>query len=213
MPETKLNRLVRKGNGVRKYYGIYRCVCGVDKEIQDGSVRSGATRSCGCLYKETSIVLGRGNRKHGRSGTPEYRAWYHLVRRCTDSSDNSFGDYGGRGITVAEEWLGEGGFEKFLAHVGPRPSPKHSIDRIKNNEGYEPGNVRWATWEEQHRNKRNNRLVAWDGRIASLVEWAEETGINYQTLRYRFGRGWSAGKVFTTPVRVGKTDARSSEHG
>lgn len=89
--------------------------------------------------------------RHGLSQTPEYQVWRNMLRRCEDPTDPSYDDYGHRGITVCEQWHD---VAAFVADMGPRPSDKHSIDRIDNDRGYEPGNCRWATWSEQMRNKR-----------------------------------------------------------
>jgi hypothetical protein len=82
---------------------------------------------------------------HGRSRTPLYRIWTGMIGRCHNPNADHFGFYGGRGIIVCDEWRGPAGFERFAACIGPRPSPKHTVDRIDNSRGYEPGNVRWAT--------------------------------------------------------------------
>jgi len=96
---------------------------------------------------------------HGFYGNPEYKAWYDMNRRCYDLTCRDYERYGGRGITVCEQWrvgfLGVLGFLAFLSHIGERPSPKHSVDRINNERGYEPGNVRWATAKEQANNRRH----------------------------------------------------------
>ena len=90
--------------------------------------------------------------KHGRSGTPEYRAWKNILYRCTDPNHIHYRNYGGRGITIYEGWTQDPA--PFLDYIGPRPSPQHSVGRIDNDKGYEPGNVRWQTEREQKINRR-----------------------------------------------------------
>jgi len=91
--------------------------------------------------------------KHNLSQTPEYKCWQQIKSRCLNQDHRAYPNYGGRGIMICPEWLND--FESFYAYVGPRPTPKHSLDRFPNNDGdYEPGNVRWATWDEQVVNRR-----------------------------------------------------------
>jgi lambda repressor-like predicted transcriptional regulator len=103
---------------------------------------------------------------------------------------NSFGarNYAMRGITVCERWANS--FESFLADVGPCPSPKHSIDRVDNEKGYEPGNVRWATSEQQNNNKRSNRKITVNGVTKTLAQWCREAGISSLTFYARLHKGW-----------------------
>ncbi len=88
----------------------------------------------------------------------EYSTWCNMKSRCNNPRRLNYKYYGGRGIRVCDEWAGADGFERFLAHIGPKPSPRHSVDRIDNARGYEPGNVRWATAQQQVRNQRNRPL-------------------------------------------------------
>lgn len=93
-------------------------------------------------------------RTHGLSGTTEYSIWSGMQARCHNPRNKKFKQYGGRGIVVCDEWRGPGGFLRFLAHIGERPSSRYSIDRIDGNDSYRPGNVRWATRETQLANRR-----------------------------------------------------------
>lgn len=136
-----------------------KCDCGAECLAVKRRLTNGKKRSCGCVLKEMSRN-GLLNRRHGhaarRSQSPEYTAWRSMLGRCTTNENaKDFKNYYGRGIRVCQEWSGPGGFQLFLNHVGPRPSPKHSIDRINNDGNYEPGNVRWATKPQQCRNKRH----------------------------------------------------------
>ena len=131
------------------------CDCGGIVEALSSNLRRGNTRSCGCLAREG--VAAR-NRKHGGAAladnrkSPEYIAWQAIVQRCTNPNHKAWRNYGGRGIAICAEWRHD--FAAFFAHVGPRPSSAHSIDRMDNERGYEPGNVRWVTLDVQAKNRR-----------------------------------------------------------
>jgi hypothetical protein len=116
--------------------------------------------------------------------------------RCYRESNISYQDYGGRGVRVCDEWRHD--FAAFLAYIGLRPSPDMSIDRIRANGNYEPGNVRWADKKTQARNTRNKTLIDAYGLSLTLIEWAEHSGIKKGTIwhRLRIG-GWSPEKAVT----------------
>lgn len=134
---------------------ICDCSCGTVGYVANRyTVKNGGTKSCGCLKG--------GNLKHNeaRAGkwSAEYRAWVNMRTRCHNPNATRFKHWGGRGISVHEEWRKD--FQSFLAHVGRKPSAKHSLDRYPNVDGnYEPGNVRWATLIEQANNKRRNHAA------------------------------------------------------
>jgi hypothetical protein len=132
--------------------------------------------------------VSRAATKHGHcrpgSKTPEYSAWRDMIDRCERHGNRKYPDYGGRGIGVCEAWRGD--FLAFLSDVGPRPSPKHSLDRVNNNVGYQPGNCRWALCREQNTNKRNSVLVMIDGEMVPIVIAAESLGVNTRTAWGRF---------------------------
>lgn len=141
----------------------------------------------------------------GRS-RPEYEAWKNMIRRCSDPRVRGWPNYGGRGIAVCAEWRQS--FAAFLAHIGPRPTNQHSLDRIKNDGNYEPGNVRWATQAEQvcnrhhfRRGRSPARLIAYNGVTLSLTAWARRTGLPQPTLHERIVRQrWDVERALTTPL-------------
>lgn len=157
-PGTRFGRLTVVGLSSRRNQGQAcwecRCDCGNLTTVISGNLRRGITKSCGCLYREfhksgSQLVHGGSRKKHR---TPEYRAWINMRQRCYDPKHISYKYYGALGVTVAPEWHRD--FPAFLTHVGPRPTPKHSIDRINPWGNYEPGNIRWATKREQVLNQR-----------------------------------------------------------
>ena len=194
---TVVREAVRGKSGHRHQW--VRCDCGVERSVPCRALRAGRSKGCGCERLE--VVTARAT-KHGKHKSPEYTAWRNIMNRCLNPNHPQFKDWGGRGITVVDEWRGLGGFERFFEHVGERPSDGHSIDRIDNDGDYRPGNVRWSTRSEQGRNKSNNRMLTHDGRTACVARWSEVTGIHQATITGRVNRGWSVERALTTPVNT-----------
>ena len=145
--------------------------------------------------------------RHRLGRSPEYTAWASMIDRCSRRNRRDYKYYGGRGIVVCHQWKD---FRNFLRDVGLRPSPKHSIDRIDNDGNYEPGNVRWATRHEQHRNMSSNRYIEFGGIRLTMKEWSIKLGINYLTLKARIDKGrWPLEKALTLPVVMGQKVMRS----
>ncbi len=152
-----------------------RCSCGNTKAVSRFKLQDGTTKSCGCLRRE---VTSKTRLTHGGSTRPEYQILHKAKSRCHNPNNSRFPLYGGRGIKVCERWRNS--FESFLQDMGPRPSPKHSIDRINNDGNYEPGNCRWATQPQQLRNTSRNVWIEHNGKILVLKDYAEEIGIDYR---------------------------------
>lgn len=175
---------------------ICRCDCGKECIVRACNLRSGHTRSCGCLSQENKRSL---HRVHGMNGTPEYIAWQKIIDRCGNPNNPFWNRYGGRGITMFQPWRHS--FEEFFKHIGRKPSPKHSIDRINNDGNYEPGNVRWATPLQQSRNRGGRVFVEYRGEKLCISEWSQKVGIKLGTLLKRIRNGWPIEKAMTTTVR------------
>jgi hypothetical protein len=118
--------------------------------------------------------------------------------RCNNPQNPAYPYYGGRGIYVVAEWET---FKQFYADMGPRPSAKHSLDRIDNDGPYSPENCRWATWTEQMNNTRLTRRIEFQGQCLSVSEWSRELGVPVNTLLMRLHRGWSPIRTLSEPLR------------
>lgn len=166
----KFGRLtvIRKDDS-RKYY--WTCICSCDKNaeisVSSKNLKSGHTKSCGCLQIEIASNV---NTKHGMCKTSEYKAWAKMLSRCNNPKDKSYYNYGGRGIKVCDEW--NDSFDKFYEDMGNKPSKNHQIDRINNDIGYSKENCRWST---SHHNSMNRR------------------GLGYKTSKYK-GVSWNKDK-------------------
>lgn len=183
-------------SGRRRTFWRCQCDCGAEVSAVRDSILRGDVQSCGCLQKK-----GAKERRttHGLSSSPEYKSWSGMRDRCNNPRNRAYRNYGARGITVCERWES---FDAFLADMGKRPSPRHSVDRIENDRGYEPGNCRWATKKTQGRNRRG--LIA-TASTSSLKEAAEASGITYGTAHSRVHRlGWTPDEAVSIPSKTGQ---------
>lgn len=185
----RFGRLVVVSAGSRAGQWICQCDCGNQKEAAKGNLTAGRTKSCGCLRKERP-----NGTTHGSTGTLTHRRWLSMRRRCLDSSQPYYPNYGGRGITVCARW---DQFENFLSDMGECPSPAMTLDRIDSNGNYEPANCRWATSKQQCRNTRKNRLLTLNGETMCVADWAERTGIKAQAILNRLRYGWTVERALT----------------
>lgn len=132
---------------------------------------------------------------HGASRTAIYGLWLKMIARCTKPENDDYANYGGRGIRVCDRWLS---FENFFADMGERPAGK-TLDRKDVDGDYEPGNCRWATYREQNQNRRDNRLISFNGETLALQEWARRLGIRHATLQERLSK-WPLDRALTEPA-------------
>jgi hypothetical protein len=169
------------------------CVCGNYTLARCNDVISGNTKSCGCGEIAARYT-------HGLNHVPEYVHWCAMKARCYNPNNKKYHLYGGQGVQVCERWLND--FPAFYADMGPRPSPKHTVDRYPNNHGnYEPTNTRWATYAEQNRNTSANRIISFRGVTQCLTDWAIGLNMSFGALRKRLAR-WPLDRALTEPVHV-----------
>jgi hypothetical protein len=180
-------------NKRRMYYWICRCDCGKVCKVRGDQLRSGGTKSCGCLHID--VVTKHGYNRVGKE-TNIYRVWSGMLQRCLNPNHKFYDRYGGRGIKVCDRWLK---FENFLADVGEAPAGK-SLDRIDNDGDYAPNNYRWATRFEQMNNMRDNVIIHYDGKTMTASQWARNLGMPVSTLYSRL-KAWSVEDSLTRPVR------------
>lgn len=145
----------------------------------------------------TNVWVAR-NFKHGQARTVVYRIWTNIKYRCYKKGSQSYHKYGARGIIVCDRWLNS--FENFIKDMGPRPSNKHSIERLDNNGNYEPTNCKWATTKEQQNNTSRSRRIEYNGVIKTLSQWGGVYGMQAQVIGKRLDKGWSVEKALTTPI-------------
>jgi hypothetical protein len=211
----RVGRLVALGPVRRAPLGVIiwlcQCDCGNQTEVHGHDLRSGKTKSCGCLNKEMQATRFR---THDKCYTSEYRIWSGIKTRCYNAKNHGFYNYGGRGITMCDRWLnGNGnksGFECFLDDVGERKTSNLSIERRNNDGNYCKENCMWATPLEQGRNKRNNVLYTINGETKTAPEWERAYGLSKDLIRARMKKGWSVEKAIMTPldlVRSGRQRA------
>lgn len=182
---------------------IWRCKCSCGNEHLTSTTQllrtKNPTTSCGCLRMERCIASRATHRAtFGGRFTTEYSSWHAMLQRCTNPNSKHFSDYGGRGITVCVRWRES--FSDFLADMGLKPSPQHTIERKNNSLGYSPDNCRWATRPEQQKNRRNARLITFQGRTETAHAWSKITGLPSRTIYSRLRAGLPPERILD-PVR------------
>ena len=170
-----------------RVYLLCQCECGATKEVIIKNLKSGQSKSCGCVGRKKTSER---NQKHGLRFTRTWRIWQAMKNRCYNKNVPQYHNYGGRGISVCDAWRND--FMSFYNDVGEAPEGK-SIDRIDNDGNYEPGNVRWSTAKEQGRNKSNNTKI--NG--VCITEISRSLGGNHALVRKRLNRGWDVEKAIT----------------
>lgn len=202
LPGTRFSRWIVIGETFSDKKGnsrvLCRCECGTTRDVSCNLLVKGGSLSCGCYQRQVvSEICKVIRRTHGKTGSRVYGKWVSMLTRCYNPAEKCYPNYGGRGITVCDEWRD---FKNFYTDMGD-PGDGMSLDRIDPNGNYEPSNCRWLSMSAQARNKRNNRKLTVNGVTKISVEWAEETGIPCALINARIDRlGWSEEKAITTPV-------------
>lgn len=190
--------LVLKSAGLkaRQVMWLCRCDCGNEIETSGAALRKGRSISCGC-YKSTRLAVQ--SITHGESGkTAEYHAWAAMIGRCFNLNDAAYERYGGRGITVSNQWRSD--YRAFLRDMGRRPSASHSLERKDNSLGYSKGNCIWATEAMQSRNRRSNVIVEYGGKSMVLKDACAAAGLPYKTVHARIKQGWDIDMALREPI-------------
>ena len=183
-----------RGNGKSRVW-VCKCDCGNTVYVTTGDLNSGNTKSCGCYRRDNSR---KNNTTHGRSRSTLYNVWNTMKARCYNKNNGKYPSYGGRGITVCQEWLHD--FTVFYDWAISNGYKRGlSIDRIDVNGDYEPTNCRWADRIVQANNTRTNRMIEFNGEKHTVAEWSRITGITASALYHRLWRGWSVEDALTRP--------------
>lgn len=195
---SRLLVLFRDGSYGKRAAWRCRCDCGKELTLSSGTLGSGNTKSCGCLrldrLREVCV-------KHGLRGHELRSTHNNMMARCFDEKHKAFKWYGARGIGVHEKFMALSDFIASVeGEIGKRPEGM-TLDRIRNDGDYAPGNIRWATKKEQARNTRQNNVVEFKGKHMCMTDWAVELGINVSTLRARLRKGWGISRAFTEDVK------------
>lgn len=199
---------VRKDNKVQ-----WNCVCDCGKKLVvcGKALRTGNTKSCGCLQKEKASVSIKNflqnnecpNIIHGMARTRIYNTWKNMNRRCKKKGSAHYKLYGGRGIKVCEEW---NSFEKFYEDMKDGYTDDLTIDRIDVNGNYCKENCRWITMKEQSNNRRSNHILEFNGEKLNIEQWAKKLGIPRNRLQNRINRGWNLELALTNKIYPGNNN-------
>lgn len=185
------------------------CECGRPMNVTTYALTSGNTKSCGCLRRDNRVALNEERRRSaaGHRARPEYAVWQSMKARCLNKNRKEYPRYGGRGITVCDQWRDS--FQAFFDDMGARPSAEYSIERLDNDGPYAPHNCVWATIIEQANNRSNNAVVTVDGQEKSITQWAREAGMTPQGVRWRLQNGWKPEEAIAS--FDGRKERRSPE--
>lgn len=190
---TVIERAENAKNGRVRW--LCKCECGNSIAVLSYSLKRGQTKSCGCLKH-----MSPPNKTHGKSKTRIYRIRRAIITRCYNSNHEQYKDYGGRGVSVCDEWRNS--FTAFYEWAMANGyTDELSIDRKDNSGNYEPSNCCWVTRKEQANNRRSNHLITYNGKMQTIAQLADEIGMDSNALRSRINIGWDIEKAINTPIR------------
>jgi len=176
------------------YYWVCRCECGTEREVLAAQLKSGGSKSCGCLQR---FHLAPKSKRHGMWRHPVYRVWQQMKSRCRDPNNPGYHRYGGRGITVCKRW---DDFVLFWEDMGPTWQRGLSIERVDNDLGYQPDNCRWATGYDQTRNMSRNRYIQTPWGRMTVRDAAAKAGVPHRTVHGRIKDGWPEERLLEPPM-------------
>lgn len=192
----RLTVVARAENIGKQTAWLCKCDCGQSVVVMGLNLKRSNTRSCGCLWKDkvpqTNMEI---NTRHGESHTKLHRAWCNMRYRCFNTRCKDYGNYGGRGITICDEWRKYEAFRDWSLDNGFEEG--RSLDRIDVNGNYCPNNCRWVSEKVQQNNKRNNRYLTFNGVTHTVQEWSDITGIGWTTIAGRLKARWSVEEALT----------------
>lgn len=209
----KFNRLTvieRAGSNKNKQaLWLCKCDCGNEVKVISADLKSGHTKSCGCLHIQRIIQYNKQTKStHNMTNTRLYKIWYTMKQRCYYTKHKSYNNYGAKGIRICQEWIND--FQSFYDWAiknGYDENAKYgkcTLDRIDVNGNYEPDNCRWVDMKVQTRNRTNNHLLTYNGETHCISEWAEKLNIPKYAIMNRLRQKWNLQKIFNTPIRKRK---------
>lgn len=169
-----------------------KCSCGKTINVLLDNLKTGHSKSCGC---KKGYMISKKKKTHGKCNTKLYKVWHNIKNRCYNKNNKRYKDYGGRGITICDEWLNDFmSFYNWAMNNGYKEGL--SIDRINNDGNYEPNNCRWVTNKVQNNNKRSNRLLTHNKETHTITEWSKILNIHYTCLRNRILKKYPQELIF-----------------
>jgi hypothetical protein len=185
-----------------RYFWLCKCLlCGGTAIVPSSSLKGMKSTSCGCLTRKRASEV---NTKHGHANERLYHVWQGMKDRCFNPNHHGYHNYGGRGITICNEWMDYANFRKFMIGIGYDENLKRGVqtlERIDVNGNYEPSNCKLIPFVEQSLNRRNSHKVLYNGEEKTISEWAKVYKMNQNTLGHRLREGWPIEKALLTPVR------------